>query len=1031
MDLSCLNVLEIGARGPNGPKKGRGRAGAPRNAHRFVRAQAAKSLVRALTREERVALNLPEPQRNMRIAAFAFQALQKAETEENARINLRVAAFNRMAAPQQSEVLKEMIDEVRQAQRSAYMKELENLTLSCVQQDFQRFSERVGGQQLSTMCTNDDEYGRRIELKDALEHAMGKPFPKYTGVVIPTCAYDAVLVCAGTETFEAYYQKCGALRIAQRRLFDATGTEGDMCDITDTGLICLTHDTVRSAQLFSSYMLFDHLSQALIGSPEVTSRFASVDMTKMYTFVHTKHGPTRQMPQLPWATDETTGTFWGWGSPEDRIVIKEVVRLLEELLLQQDLSPGNQRNFNWANQQRLFKDLAGLDPTDKKAPDGKARTMLTGEALVEKMDWQGELAAEVMSILWRNIHRNEHAAGEAMVPGGVERMPALPSIDDFNNFKPKDIRSFKYFESDFPMPADGSPQIEYARCYLRRLLYTSFACTWYLHAPISVCMFNSWHKAANNDTFVSQHSSIRNDDGSAAVLTDDWSFSTVAPLYSMHRQAGLDIADGTMEARAHNVNSVVEQRLSEVAVPATAGRPGQARVTVMARRDGTYVRPTKMLNCGEAFNAEAYGIITFRTLYAHKIKILTAGIGFILWKTGVAYVIWTKLGEWTGLAAAATRDAAGNATVAAYEAAEGARQAGGRVIMDGVQGITNATLGEQPAQVVEAGRGVWNFISGGRMLLVRPPGRAAANATLQWMRSAPPAAVPGQVPPAPPLAPPLPFNPPAPAVGPAIGAVNLDIGTGGVVGERMRAIFAAMGEAGELGAPAAIGANASADIGALAGDAIVDPVEVLQEISVMTIVDAVEKATGAYSDPAGVPGSNHVPMASYAMESSGFALLGQTASPRSPAGNGRVPGKRELRALLDNRVSASDRARILRAIAPGPFRRGAFEIQSQRVTRGQAAAAAAATAAAEAPPAPVAARASTASLSKNMHMLSMLDKMAPRPLLDPMRKRVEKQTAKPAGVPQSSQVEAEEVDDEPLVGPLFLFESCHGMAHQL
>ena len=77
-------------------------------------------------------------------------------------------------------------------------------------------------------------------------------------------------------------------------------------------------------------------------------------------------------------------------------------------------------------------------------------------------------------------------------------------------------------------------------------------------------------------------------------------------------------------------------------------------------------------------------------------------------------------------------------------------------------------------------------------------------------------------------------------------------------------------------------------------------------------------------------------------------------------------------------------------------------------------AAAAATAAAEAPPAPVAARASTASLSKNMHMLSMLDKMAPRPLLDPMRKRVEKQTAKPAGVPQSSQVEAEEVDDEPL-----------------
>jgi len=980
--------------------------------------------VRALTREERVALNLPEPQRNIRIAAFAFQAIQKAEAEENARINLRVAAFNRMATAAQAEVLKEMVDEVRQAQRSLYMKELESLTLSCVQQDFQRFSEKINGQQLGIMCTNDDEYLRRIELKDAMEHSMGRPYPKYTGVVIPTCAYDTVLVCAGTETFEAYYQKCGALRIAQRRLYDATGTEGDMCDITDTGLICLTHDTVRSAQLFSSYMLFDHLAQALLGSPEVIGRFTSVDMTKMYTFVHTKHGPTRQMPQLPWATDESTGTFWGWGSPEDRIVIKEVVRLLEELMLQQDLSPGNQRNFNWANQQRLFKDLAGLDPTDKKTPYGKARIMLTGEALVEKMDWQGELAAEVMSILWRNVHRNEHATGEAIVPEGVERMPALPSIDDFNNFNPKDVRSFKYFEADFPMPADGSPQIEYARCYLRRLLYTSLACTWYLHAPISICMFNSWHKAASRDTFVSEHSSIRNDDGSAAVLTDDWSFSTVAPLYSMHRQAGLDIADGTMEARAHNVNNVVEQRLSEGSVPASAGRPGQARVTVMARRDGTYVRPTKMLKCGEAFNTEAYAIITFRTLYAHKIKILVSGLGVILWKTGVAYVIWTKLGAWTGLAARG----AGNA---ALEAAEAARQAGGRAPMDAAQGLVNATLGEQPAQVVEAGRGIWQLTWNAEVAIVQAPFRSA-RAIWDWMGNAT-VPVPGPVPPAPPLAPPPPFNPPAPAVGPAIGAINLDIGTGGIVGERMGDIFAAMEAAGELGAPAAIGANASADIGALAGDAIVDPVEVLQEISVMTIVDAVEKATGAYSDPAGVPGSNSIPMASYAMESSGFALLGQTASPRSPPGVGRAPSKRELRSLLDNRQSSSDRARILSVLSPDTFRRGAFEIQSQRVTRGQAAAAAAAAASrvpAEGSPVSMAARPAAVSLSKNMRMLSMLDEMAPRPLLDPMRKRVAKETAKPfESLAEVAEVEGQ--DNELLYGPLFLFESCHGIAHQL
>ena len=64
-------------------------------------------------------------------------------------------------------------------------------------------------------------------------------------------------------------------------------------------------------------------------------------------------------------------------------------------------------------------------------------------------------------------------------------------------------------------------------------------------------------------------------------------------------------------------------------------------------------------------------------------------------------------------------------------------------------------------------------------------------------------------------------------------------------------------------------------------------------------------------------------------------------------------------------------------------------------------------------------------------MLSVLDEMAPRPLVDPMRKRVEKQTAKPVRMPESAKIETEEAEEEPLYGPLFLFESCHGMAHQL
>jgi len=1019
MDLKDLYPLATEGKAPgkqgNKKKKRDNPLALPRDVHRIPRAQKASAALRYLTPAERKKFALPPRERNPRVVAAAVEALKQADALEKSKLNAKVGAFERKTTSQQQEIMKQMIDEVRQAQRAQYLQEVGKLSLACVEQDFGRLATLVSGKNLTTTCAGDEEILRRAEVRFAMENSSGKQWPVYTGSFSAPCAYDAVLLCAGLENFDAYYKKAGALRIAQRDLFDATGKVGDMCDITDTGLLCLPHATVRSSQLFSTYMLFDHLSQALIGSPVATGNFNSLDMTEMYKFVHTKHGPAHPMQQLEWATDETTGKFWGWGDFEDRIVTKEVVRFLEELLLGTDLPPTNARHFNWANQQRLFKDVAGLDEVDRTnygtSPPSRGR-ILSGQSLVEKVGWDGELAAEVMSILWRNVHRDEHAVGAATVPGGVEQMPELPSMADFDKFNNKDIRSFNYFERDFPMPAAGAPQIEFARCYLRRLVYTSLACSWYLHSPISVCMFNSWHKAATADVFVSNHTTIRNSEGESIVEPDDWYGSTVYPIYRAHRRVGISIMDGETEAQSHNINSLVEQRLASV------DANGVPRVTGLARKSGTYVRPTKMLPCGQAFNIEAYGIVTMRGLWRWKWTILAAGVGVFIWWKGLAIPILTKLGEWTTYAGSVVWDAAG-----------AARDAGDAAPMDSIQDGFNATLGQGPAQLVAAGRGAWQITADGGVWLLAAPFRPAG-AIWNWLNPA----VPGG-PPIPPGGPIPPSMPPIPSTAPAILVQNADLGTVGAVGESLSDYMAIAAEelargSTALGAPLDIGAPPPE------GSAEVDIVDIMKTmINVSEVLEVTRRASGAYNDPELEPGSNVLPVASYALESSGFAFLGQASLPKTSPTAPRAPSKRELRMLLDSRQSAKDRAGILRVLAPDVYRRGAFEFQSEQIITRAAAARVEAPGAGPSTPAPPTEAAPISSTIKSMHMLSVLDDMAPRPLVDPLRKRMSKKQAPVAAawVEEKVKKEEEEVWTELLAGAEVpcLFEPVHSVARRM
>jgi len=1017
--MDCKDLSPLATDGKAPVKKGQNNKNRvnpilPRDVHRVPRAVKARAAIQFLTPAERKKFALPPRERNPRVIAAANEALKQAGALENSKLNARVGAFDRKTTPQQEEIMKQMIDEVRQAQRAQYMKEMGKLSLACVDQDFGRLATLVSGKNLITTCQGDEEILRRAEVRFAMENSTGKQWPVYAGGFTAPCAYDAVLLCAGLENFDAYYKKAGALRIAQHDLFDATGKIGDMCDITDTGLLCLPHSTVRSAQLFSTYMLFDHLSQALIGSPVATGNFNTLDITEMYKFVHTKHGPTRPMQQLEWATDENTGKFWGWGDFEDRIVIKEVVRFLEEMLLGTDLPPTNARNFNWANQQRLFKDAAGLDEVDRlnygTSPPTRGR-ILSGQSLVEKVGWDGELAAEVMSILWRNVHRGEHDAGVATLPQGFEQMPELPSIDDFDRFNNKDIRSFNYFERDFPMPAEGSAQIEFARCYLRRLLYTSMACSWYLHSPISVCMFNSWHKAATSEVFVSNNTTIRNSEGEPAVEPDDWYGSTVYPIYRSHRHVGLSIMDGETEAQSHNVNSLVEQRLASV------DANGVPRVTGLARKSGTYVRPTKMLPCGQAFNIEAYGIVTMKALWRWKWPILAAGIGVLIWWKGLAIPILTKLGEWTTYAYESVWGAAGAAA-----------DAGARAPMDAAEGGVNATLGEGAAQVIQAGRGAWQITIDGGVWIAQAPflaGRSALNWLNEAVPTAPSAPSGGAFPPT---------GPPIASTAPAFLVQNADTETVGAIGESMSDYMAMMANEAErrsmaLGAPADIGAPPP-------GSEEIDIVDVMKTmISVPEVLEATRRASGAYNDPELEPGANVLPVASYALESSGFAFLGQASLPKTAPTASRAPSKRELRMLLDSRQSAKDRAAILRAITPDSYRRGAFEFQSEQIiTRAAAAMVDAPGARPSKAAAPVEAPL-TSSTIKRMHMLSVLDDMAPRPLVDPLRKLAyKKQPPVAAAWTEEKKTEdGEEPWTELLMGvhAPCLFEPMHSVAHRM
>ena len=404
----------------------------------------------------------------------------------------RVAAFVAGTQVEREDIILEAIDAVQDEHRRALVEELSKLTFASPSHDLNKFSAKVQSQKVSLDCIGQSDT-RRDELIAAVKQVTGSSFPQErSGLKI--CAYDAALLMGGLDEYERFHDRTARLREATKRLF----AKSDLCDSLDTSLLCLAHSDLKSTGLVTAYRQFDFDAEPFLGVQHSDGR-------SFMQAVYNKHSVDFERKALPWQ---------GYGDHLGRICRAQFFRVVEEMLHVTSTA-------GYKELQNEFKDVL-------RVVDGGR---MTGDVLMEM--YNGELAAEMIAIFWRVLN-NDVAIG-APNPGKMPPLPAYAQTGKAGTF-----------EDLFTLKSDASPKCR-ARAYVRRVMYTSIANSWFLHCGVAPIMACALERAAGTIDYAKR-----------SVLYDDLEIDPndkLTTIVTAHRDVGIRVADGRATAQAKNMRA--------------------------------------------------------------------------------------------------------------------------------------------------------------------------------------------------------------------------------------------------------------------------------------------------------------------------------------------------------------------------------------------------------------------------------------------------------------------------------------------
>jgi hypothetical protein len=426
------------------------------------------------------------------------------------------------------DLIKEEIDKLRDEQRTYMFEQAKLVSRVDIQEMIKHFDDGDAG--FST-CTDEDKGSRRSELLAAVKGMMG---PKWTigpAQEAQMCAFEFIIAARGMDDYQKF-AAAAPLREAARSLFADPSTT-NLCNATDGAVLCTGHEGLRKAKMFMPYLSVEQFADPFIETfPESKKRGPMTASQKaFYQRVFEKRALGSDIgdsPELPHA-------FAQYGDVHGRIVRGQLVRLLEEFLKEDT-------RVDWYEVMSEFGE--DVCPT---GTDGDQ----SGAVLMEYYD--GELACELECMLWRARNGDRVDGREAVKPRN--RMPDLPA---YRSPLMGDM-VLETFEKLFPVDEELDDR-QKGRQYIRRLVYTSLQCSWFLHSPSHPAMIATLERAANNPDGSFLQRAIERSTTRVKLDTDD--FKIIATL----RGAILNEEDGTGRAMHENLRARVAAARGELAI---------------------------------------------------------------------------------------------------------------------------------------------------------------------------------------------------------------------------------------------------------------------------------------------------------------------------------------------------------------------------------------------------------------------------------------------------------------------------------
>ena len=613
---------------------------------------------RAQNQAREVAQVVQDPKEARRTDAVEqlLEAAVAGKRRRESEISKRLQTMRTGKPEEREKLVREEIEKARDAQRKMLYSELNRLTHSILETNLQSLIEQFTKGKLTRNENEREETLRREALILSVSQIV-TVWPSVGGNNDPKlCGYDALLIAAGPDNFKNFYNKTSSVRDALSVLLNGES----LCDTIDTSLLCLEHEKLRDTNALTSYDVFDYLSQSVLGEWDVDNpgeRFLNV--------VHARRTTLKDVPRPPWGV---------WGDERTRVVCGKYVRVLEGLVRQvEDLNWNKMANeeYNSVTQEIEFSTWT--------TPKVKSKVR-TGARLVE--NWDGALAFEVVSFLWRAFHHSSVESWDTNLKE-VEKLPDIGGapIGDAtwgSSFPSLRNPNFNKDENEMQM----------GRSYLMRLLYTCYShpkTKWFLRCPASVVLYTLLEQSAITEGFMT-----------ASMLKPKINEDDEATLaFKAARKYCFDTANGktfkTSESMAIMINKHITNK------PTTKLK-----------------RPKYPNRAHTKFLKGAFKAVNLGVLWKHP-KLTKAFIGVIVISAGVWYFCGT-----TALAAkigGSTLSYAIENPLTNFVFNTLVKNPAEKALHQGTVEAVNAFFGRPGVAVFETGLGIWSYTHNGLVVL--------------------------------------------------------------------------------------------------------------------------------------------------------------------------------------------------------------------------------------------------------------------------------------------------------------------------